>query len=30
MGLKVTLSGDLWSSHGTALFGLVMHGITKD
>jgi hypothetical protein len=30
MGLKVTISGDLWSSHGTALFGIIIHGITKD
>jgi hypothetical protein len=30
MGLKVIISGGLWSSHGTALFGIIIHGITKD
>ena len=28
-GVKVTISGDLWSDHGMGLFGIYAHGITE-
>ena len=28
-GIKPSVSGDLWSAHGTALFGMVSHGVER-
>ena len=28
-GVKVSISGDLWSSNGMGLFGIYAHGITE-